>query len=257
MSLKLYRRPGSKIWHYRGTVGPDGRRERLRGSTYTEDKVTAAREASDIEKRYWDGHHSGPGAILTFEQACIQFLADGKPFMVGAFDVIQAARDHFKKEKILVVSDITSAKIRTMADKLYGHCTGATKNRMAISPVQSVINHCAELELCSHIRVKRFPEQHREKDPATLRWVQDFGTEAKPHLAAYPLFMFLTGCRPSEGLAIDRDKDLDLQGAEATVRQTKQERDKLVEVTRSAHLPTMLVAALANLEPVPNRPLFV
>src|SRR5262249_8985862 len=69
--------------------------------------------------------------------------------------------------------------------------------------------------------------------------------------------MFLTGCRPSEGLAIDPERDLDLPRAMATIRMTKVEKDKLVTVTRDAHLPALLVAALANLERVPNRPLFV
>ncbi|MBR0868890.1 tyrosine-type recombinase/integrase [Bradyrhizobium tropiciagri] len=257
MPLRLYRRPGSKIWHYRGTVGPAGKRQRLRESCFTTDKDIAARQIAEIEKRYWDGHFDGPAAILTFEQACIQFLADGKPCMVGTLDVVQAARDYFKKEKIVYVKDITSKKIRAMADELYGHCTGASKNRLAVSPVQSVINHCAENDLCSFIRVKRFPQIHKEKEPATLRWVQDFRAATKPHLGAYALFMFLTGARPSEGLAIDREKDLNLQAAEATIRMTKVEKDKLVTVTRTPHLPAILVAALANLDPVPTRPLFV
>src|SRR6185312_15191405 len=45
--------------------------------------------------------------------------------------------------------------------------------------------------------------------------------------------------------------------AQVTIRQTKVEKDKMVEITRAAHLPAMLVAALANLDPVPGRPLFV
>ena len=252
MPLELYRR--GAVWHYRGTVGPAGRRERLRGSTYTKDKDIAACQVAEIEKRYWDGHFSGPGAILTFDQACTQFIADGKPCMVGSVDAVQTARDYFKTTP---VKDITSRSIKAMANELYGHCTNASKNRLALTPVVSVINHAAELDLCSPIRVKRFPPQHKEKEPATLEWVQAFQAQAKPHLGAYALFMFLTGARPSEALAVDREKDLDLKKAEVTLRQTKVEKDKLVEVIRKAHLPPMLVAALANLEVVPNRPLFV
>ena len=69
--------------------------------------------------------------------------------------------------------------------------------------------------------------------------------------------MFLTGARPSEALAIDPDRDLNLNAAQVTIRQSKVEKDKMVEITRTAHLPPMLVAALANLERIPNRPLFV
>jgi integrase len=252
MSLELYRR--GKIWHYRGTVGPTSNRKRLRGSTHTKDKDIAARQIADIERRYWDGHQLGPSAILTFDQACTQFRSDGKPSMVGAVDAVQIARDHFKDK---LVKDIKSNAVRAFANEVYGHCTGASKNRLAISPVQSVINHCAELELCDFIRVKRFPKAHKEKEPATLDWVQRFRAEAKPHMGAYALFMFLTGARPSEALAIDRDRDLNLQKAEVTIRMKKVEKDKLVTVERTAHLPPMLVAVLANLKAVPNRPLFV
>jgi len=252
MPLKLYRR--GAIWHYRGTVGPAGRSVRLRASCNTTDKDTAAREVANIEKRYWDGHFNGPGAILTFEQACVQFISDGKPCMVGATDVVQKARDHFKNTP---VKDINSAKIRAMTLELYGHCTNNSKNRMGIAPVQSVINHCAEMDLCSPVRVKRFPAASKEKQPATLAWVQGFMAAAKPHLGAYALFMFLTGARPSEALAIDPDRDLNLNAAQVTIRQSKVEKDKMVEITRTAHLPPMLVAALANLERIPNRPLFV
>lgn len=248
MSLEIYKR--GAIWHYRGTVGPAGRRQKLRGSCFTKDKDLAAREAANIEKRYWDGHHNGPGAILTFDQACMNFLADGKP---GRF--LQPVRDYFKETP---VKDITSRTVRSMAIELYGHCTNASKNRLAITPAQSVINYNAEeLELCQPIRVKRFPAQTKEKEPATLKWVQDFRAAAKPHLGAYALFMFLTGARPSEALAVDRERDLNLQEAYATIRQTKVEKDKMVTMTRKPHLPTVLVAALANLGAVPKRPLFV
>jgi integrase len=175
--------------------------------------------------------------------------------MIGGTDAVQAARDYFMHTP---VKDIKSKTVRKFANDIYAHCTNASKNRMAITPVQSVINYCAEeLELCDAIKIKRFPPVHKEKEPATREWVQAFMAQAKPHLGAYALFMFLTGARPSEALAIDPDKDLDLPNAQATIRQTKIEKDKKVVVIRKAHLPPMLVAALANLKGVPGRPLFV
>jgi integrase len=169
--------------------------------------------------------------------------------------VVQAARDYFKDT---LVKDITAQSIRRMALDLYGHCTNASKNRLGLTPVQSVINHCAEAELCSPVRIKRFKEEPKEKEPATLAWVEAFMREAKPHLGAYALFMFLTGARPSEALAVDRARDLNLRDATVIIRQTKTVRDaKAGAKERVAHLPPMLVAALANLPVVPGRPLFV
>jgi integrase len=250
MSLTLYRRPGSNVWHYRGTVGPPGTRKRLRGSTGTADKGAAAREAADIEARYWKGHHNGPGAIVSFDQACVMYLASGR-----SENFLAPVRKYFKDTPI---KDVTAAKIRTMTIELFGHVSNNSKNRMGIAPVQSVINFCAENELCSPIKVKKFKAEPKEKEPATLEWVQAFMEHAKPHLGAYALFMFLTGCRPSEALAVDRDRDLNLQKATVIIRQTKTVRDRTVESRdRTAHLPPMLVAELANLPAVPGRPLFV
>lgn len=240
MPLKLYRRNG--VWHYRGTVGPTGRRQRMRGSCQTENKDIAARLVAEIEKRYWDGHFDGPGAILTFRRAAELYRRAGKddPFL-------KPVEDYFKDT---LVKDITSGVVRQMAIELFPGNSGASRNRRAITPTQAVINHAAESDFCQPIRVKRFEVEKSEKEPATLAWVKAFQAHSKPHLGAYALFMFLTGCRPSEALAVERS-DLDLKAATVVIRETK------VGTERKAHLPAMLVATLANLPDVPGRPLFV
>ena len=239
MPLTIYRR--GEIWHYRGTVGPDGRRQRLRGSCHTEDKDTAARYIAEIQKRYWDGHFDGPGAILTFRRAAQLYRAAGK-----GDKFLKAIEDYLGDT---LVRDINGGIIRQMAVDL--HSNAPSRNRLVITPAQAVINHAAESDLCQSIRVRRFDMDKTEKTPATLQWVQAFMAHAKPHLGAYALFMFLTGCRPSEALAIDRDRDLDLPKARAIIRETK------MGTEREAHLPAMLVAAIAELPDVSGRPLFV
>jgi len=240
MSLKLYKR--GDIWHYRGTIGPTEKRERLGGSCKTRDRDTAARQVAEVEARYWKGCFDGPGSILTFAQAAAYFEAAGKP---ATF--LQPIKDHFKDT---LVKDINSGAVRTMAIELYGHCSGASRNRLAITPTQSVINFNAESDRCSPIRVKRFKVETKVKIPATLQWVKAFQAEAPLHLGTYALFMFLTGCRPSEALNL-RWEDVSLNGCTALIRETK------VSTERSAHLPTSLVTALANLPRVNERPVFV
>lgn len=243
MSLKIFRRKGSNIYSYGGTVGPAGRRRRMRGSCCTTEKEIAARYIAEIENQYWNGHFDGPAATLTFRRAAALYRKAGK------VDVFLPAVEEYLKDTF--VKDINSGTIRQMAIELFGHCSGASRNRLAITPVQSVINHAAESNLCQPIRVRRFPVEKSEKQPATLPWVKAFQADAKPHLGAFALFMFLTGCRPSEALAIDRDRDLNLKAATVIIRETK------VNTERKAHLPALLVATLANLPPVPGRPLFV
>jgi integrase len=240
MPLILYKRGGT--WHYRGTIGPTQRRERLGGSCKTGDRDTAARQVAEIEARYWKGCFDGPGSILTFAQAAAHFEAAGKPAQY-----LEPIKKYFQE---LLVKDITSGAVRMMAVELYGHCSGASRNRLAITPTQSVINFAAESDLCSPIRVKRFKVETKVKVPATLGWVKAFGAEAPPHLATYALFMFLTGCRPSEALNLQWE-DVSLNGCTALIRETK------VSTERIAHLPTSLVTALANIPRVNDRPVFV
>jgi integrase len=65
------------------------------------------------------------------------------------------------------------------------------------------------------------------------------------------LFMFLTGCRPGEALAVDRKRDLNLHARTVVIRPSK-----IDGTERKAHLPAPLVAELANLPAIPGRPLF-
>lgn len=233
MPLKLYLRNG--IWNYRGTIA----KRRLRGSTGIPEKHKdlAARKVAQIEVAAWKCSVDGPETVLTFAQAALLYRAAGKS---GRF--LEPVEDYLKDT---LVRDIKSATIRTMAMELFGHCSGASRNRLAIIPAQAVINHAAESELCQRIRVKRFKEDTKEKPFATLEWIREFGKEASPQLHAYALFMILTGARPTEAL----EADIDLPSCTALLHESK------IGHERRAHLPAMLVAALANLPPS-NRPLF-
>jgi integrase len=240
MPLKLYRR--GETWHYRGTIGPVERRERVRGSCKTEDKDIAARQVAEIEARYWKGHFDGPGAILTFRHAAEMFRAAGRPDRF-----LDRIEDHFKDA---LVSEITGGSIREMAIKLYPNGTGATRNRQGIGPTQAVINFAAESDLCSPIRVKRFKVTSKVKEPVTLEWLEPFMANANPAIAALALFMFLTGARIGEAVAVQWD-DVSLNGCTVLIKQSK------VSTERVSHLPTRLVTALANLPRVNDRPVFV
>lgn len=236
MPLSLYQR--GKIWHFRGTVA--GRR--LRGSCKTADKAIAARQIAEIEVRQWKGSFDGPEAVLTFAQASLSYRAAGK-----ADRFLPPIEDYFRD---MLVKDITPGAIRQMAIELFPNCGNASRNRVAIIPAQAIINHAAELGLCQRIRVKRFKEETKVKEPATLAWVQAFQEHASPQLGALALFMFLTGARPSEALAVQWD-EVNLTDGTALIRQNK------VSSERKAHLPSALVAAMANVPKMKGRPVFL
>lgn len=236
MPLKLYQR--GEIWHFRGTVA--GRR--LRGSCRTSSKAIATRQIAEIEAKQWKCGFDGPQAVLTFAQAALAYRAAGK-----SDRFLEPIEDYFKDT---LVKDITPGAIRQMATTLFSHCSGASRNRMGIIPAQAIINHAAELELCQRIRVKRFKEETKIKEPATLEWVESFRNHASPQLGGFALFMFLTGARPSEALSVQWS-DVDLKAGTAIIRQSK------VSSERKTHLPEMLVAAMANIPKMKDRPVFL
>ncbi|MFD1982458.1 tyrosine-type recombinase/integrase [Mesorhizobium newzealandense] len=226
MPLKLFKR--GEIWHYRGTVA--GRR--IRGTTETADKARAQRITAEREGREWTRHLDGPGAALTFADAAIAYRQAGRPTRF-----LDRVEDHWKETP---VRDITEKALKRAAIKLYPTAGPATRNRQVIVPTQAVINHCADEEWCPRLRVKRFKVETRIKEPATLAWCRAFAASASPHLGALCLFMFGTGARVGEAVALTWD-DVDLAARTVRIRQTK------VGAERIAHLPPALLAALSNI----------
>lgn len=143
--------------------------------------------------------------------------------------------------KDTAVKGITSGAVRQAAIALHPKAGAATRNRQVIVPTQAVINHAAKLDLCRHLKVQRFPVVTKTKEPATWEWVQKFMAVASPHLGALACFMFLTGARISEALDV-RWEDVSLHDRRAIIRQ-----GKLGGEERRAHMPPVLVAAIANI----------
>lgn len=235
MPVKIYRR--GQIWHFRGTVA--GRR--LRGSTGTTDKDIAARVAAEAEGREWKCSLDGSAAVLTFAQAAIMYRAAGKPTRF-----LDKVEDYWRDT---LVKDIKPAAIKKMAIEIYPNVTPATRNRQAIVPCQAIINFAAEAELCPAVKVKRFKVTKKIKPAFTLEWVEQFCAHASPHLAALALFMFATGARISEALAVEW-QHVDLNRGTALIPKTK------IGEQRQVNLPRRLTVAIANLPKIDDRPVF-
>lgn len=226
MPLKIYKR--GQVYHYSGTVA--GRR--LRGTTGTSSKEIAQQIANREEARAFQRDLNGPEAVLRFSDAALFYRKAGKPTRF-----LDRIEDYWKDT---LVKEITAGAIRQSAVELYPNAGAASRNRQAIVPTQAIINHCAESDLCPPIRVRRFEVDTKIKTPATWEWVQAFNEHNKPHIGALAMFMFLTGARISEALAVDWP-DIDFRNQTALIKQTK------VGSERRAHLPFVLIVKLANL----------
>lgn len=229
MSYELYRRPGGAIWYYDFTIPG---RPRVRRSSRTEDKTRAHRIAAEAEARAWKGHLDGPGSTLRFSDASIFYRTAGK-----STRFLTRVEDHFKDTLVIT---ITGDQIRRAATKAYPTAGPATRNRQFIVPAQAIINHAADAGLCPHLKVKRFVVTTRIKTPATVEWVTAFAANASPHLGALCLFMFGTGARIGEAVALTW-ADVDMSERTALIRQTK------IGDERIANIQPLVLAAMANI----------
>lgn len=229
MPLKIYRRKGSAVYHYRGTLAG----HRLRGSSGTSNKETAQRIASSIEDKFWKRGLDGKEKGLTWPKAVALYISSGKSsrFLTKLVKYWGDAK----------IADINSGSIKQAGIDIYPNAKNSTRNRQVIVPALAVINHCAELNLCPPLRMKRFKVDAEIKKPITQEWIADFRRHAsRPDIAALALFMFATGARISEALAVQW-ADIDLKARKVLIRQTKLGNE------REAHLPASLFVAIANL----------
>jgi integrase len=226
MPLKVRKR--GNTYHYSGTVA--GRR--LRGSTGTADKARAERIAAETEAEEWKRGLDGPRAVLTFAKASILYRAAGKETRF-----LEKVEDYWKNT---LVKDMTAGAIRQSSLAIYPNAGPATHNRQVITPTRSVINHCAEMELCAPVKVRKFKFEQKIKKPILIDWLDAFCAHATPVNAALATFMFATACRISEARRVEWD-DIDFQSRTILVRKTKNKKERM------PHMPARLLVALANL----------
>ena len=229
MPLKIYRRPGSTVWQYRGTLA--GRR--FRGSTGATNKEAAQRIASAIEDKFWKRGLDGKEKALTWPKAAALYMGAGKSSRFIA-PLVKYWGD-------AEVAKINAGSIRQSAIDLYPNAKNSTRNRQVIVPTLAVINHCAELQLCQPLRMKRLKVDTKIKKPVTLEWINAFRAHAdRNDVGILALFLYGTGARISEALDVRWD-DIDFRKRTVLIRQTK------LGGERVAHLPPELFVALANL----------
>ncbi|WP_461384241.1 tyrosine-type recombinase/integrase, partial [Devosia indica] len=122
-----------------------------------------------------------------------------------------------------LVSEITPKFVKGLAKKMYPNASTDTWHRQVIVPVRAVINNAHQEGLCPPIRIKAFTKNERmaqdrargkdsrvPKTPGSWGWVLAFKEHADPRLGAMALFMFTTGARIGQTMAMKRNGDLDL-----------------------------------------------
>jgi len=217
------------VWWYSFTV--DGRR--IRRSAKTPDRRLAEDIASKDEWRHRHAAVHGAGAVLTFGEAMALYVNHAKDtkFLLPLLDRWENVK----------VRDLTPDIIRRAAQELYPRNKPASWNRQVITPTRAIINHAAESGHCPPIRIKRFPEAVSKKKAGDGKWLEKFRNACRePSLAALARFMFETGARLGEAVALLWD-DVSLQEGTAAFGKTKNGEPHTV------YLSPGMVAELANL----------
>jgi integrase len=225
MPLKLYQH--GAIWHMRGTVAG----KLIRESTGTSDRALAEILAADTEARAIPESVYGPENETTFADAALKYLEAGKPKRYIAA-LIQA----LGKKRL---SMIKPGDIKALAMELYPNAKATTLNRSVVRRASAVINFAAELGLCTHIMVKGFKEAKVIRHAVDRVWLDAFREKAPLHLGALALFMYTTGARLGDAIALEpAHLDLDQKIAIRPTSKTGHPRifyltDEMVEVLRA------------------------
>jgi integrase len=234
MSLKLYRRPGSKVWYVRGTVRgihcyeTSGTSERTQAEAYR-----ATREAELYEQSVF-----GARAVATFAQAAVSYLEFAERDQRTRTYTARLV-NHFGNSKRLGQIDQTAAD-RAVTAIVGNEAAPATKRRGVYTPLAAILNHAADRKWCERPKF-RLPTVPTGK----TRWLTPVEAlalvaAAAPHLKPHLHFVVCTGARLSEALDLDW-ADVDLPAAKVVFRYTKNGFDRV------AALPEAALFTLANL----------
>ncbi|HEX7720446.1 MAG TPA: tyrosine-type recombinase/integrase [Woeseiaceae bacterium] len=245
--LTPYRR--GKTWWAKGRVEYNGRAitEYIRESTGASSESGARdwiEERTAIELRR---HIVGEERALSFNDALLLY----QPTRQMARYLIPVA----ERFGSMPVVEITPKMVRELGRILYPkNCTDSWR-RWVITPVRAVINNAHELGKCPPIRIAGYTREERikqdrvrgkrsrvERKPGDWQWLLRFCEHAGPYHSALALFMFATGARIGQSVAM-RPAHLDLQNAKVTIPGAKGHDD------RTLTLPMELVVTLANLPP--------
>jgi hypothetical protein len=237
-------------WWVKGRIEYNGRpiTGYLRESTGASDERGARDWITEREerecRRFLIGEEERP---LTFNDALLFYSPT--PEMAKHLIPLQAELGPLRVDRI------TPGMIRDLGPKLYPNgCTDSWR-RWVVTPARAVINKANDLGKCPPIRIKGYTEKERiaqdkkrkkasrlERRPGDWEWLLRFMEHAPQRHAALAAFMFTTGARVGQAVAMHPDKHLDLQQAKVIVPGAKGHADRKIVV------PMEIVALLANLK---------
>ena len=171
-------------------------------------------------------HLFGDDHAITFAEAVLLYDA-GSADAGYLIPILERLGTTFAK-------DITPRAVRDIAPELYPMASTDTWVRQVVTPIRAVINNAHDLGRCPPIRVRAYTDQEQleqdqrrgkssreKKTPGSWDWLLKFRAHASPRHAALATFMFLTGARISQAIAMRPDVNLRLDQGRALVPAAK------------------------------------
>lgn len=263
--LEPYRR--GKVWWAKGRVEYNGRpvSEYYRCSTGASDEAGAWDWCTEEEDRVRRAHLLGEAPEeITFAQAVLLYQAapvDAK-YLIPIVQKIGQTR----------AREVTPRMLRDLGKEIYPNGGTDHWTRAVITPARAVINNAHDLGKCPPIRVKGYSREERlaqdkrrgkksriERTPGSWEWLLQFRAHASQKHAALALFMFVTGARISQAIAMNPLVHCKLDQNRVCVPGAKGQDDRWIEIppelsTELKNLPVMFPRGWARKKE--NRRLF-
>jgi len=238
MPLEPYLR--GTTWWAKGRIQFNGRditdyiRESTGASTEDGARQWIAERQAREERRTVLGHEEAQEREFTFNDAVVLYAATEQMarYLIPIVERIGA----------LPIKKITPKMIRELGRDLYPDNAVDTWRRWVIAPARAVINNASELGHCPPIRIPGYDKQERVKQdrargkvsrkpkvPGDWDWILAFRAKASKRHAALALFMFTTGARIGQAVAMHPD-NLHLDEGKAVIPGAKGHDDRTVQL---------------------------
>ena len=241
MPLQVRRRPDTGSLEIYGTVKPAGAKVgiRIRKRPGSDDETLAREEAAALEaeilRTAWHGERPG---VRGFAEAVQSYLRHAER---GSRDkgLIRRLLRHFGNAPL---GSIRQEAVDEARRVIMPGASPATVRRNLIVPLRAIMVHASRRDWCAPPRFDIPPDARRRTAFLTPDQAGALICAAAPHLQPLLQFLFCTGCRLGEALAMEWSQ-VDLRGARVTLwaDQTKGGR------RRALRLPPTAVAVLGGL----------
>jgi integrase len=241
MSLKLIRYPKrSAHWYIRGTV----RGQAIFETTGTDNESAAEAIRIKRENELLDRSVFGAGAIVTFAEAAMSYLAaGGEAKYLGCYDEKTGKWSlligELSRKPIAVIGQVESD---AAAHKLYPATSSATRKRQVYAPLKAVLNHGAKKWKISVQRIENPIVKKVMPQWASPEQVRKLLPHCPPALRLFVAISVYTGERLEQVIALDWDEDIDLRQRTITFRYTKNSEMRTVHIAEALLVELSAVA---------------